>query len=42
MAGSLSTTKSACRMIFVGEEDLDHTLSLEADEVIAISSHLHV
>jgi hypothetical protein len=29
-------------MIFVGEEDLDHTLSLEADEVAAIPSYVHV
>jgi hypothetical protein len=38
----VSTTEYDCRMIFVGEADLDHTLSLAVNEVAVTASHVHV
>jgi hypothetical protein len=39
---SLLTTESTWIMIFVSEADLDHTLSVDANEVVVTASHQYV
>jgi hypothetical protein len=38
----VSATEYACRTIFIGEADLDHSLSVAANEGVVTASHVQV